>query len=99
MANNKIINSNTPVYGIYKTTHVWNFKKVALSCFFLNKYAAGEVLEDQKQLDSNSFYHILRSTYGQIFEGGISYDGRKPMLFKDLDDYYSYLSRDNEKQL
>ena len=99
MANNRTINSNTPVYGIYKTTHVWNFKKIALSCFFLNEYDAGEVIEDQKQVDENSFYHILRATYGQIFEGGVSYDGARPRLFKNLDEYYSYLSKDNERKL
>ena len=99
MADNQKINSYTRVYGIFKTTHRCNFRKMAMSCFFLNELDAGEVAEDLQDKDNNAFYHILRSTYGQIFEGGISHDGANPRLFKSLEEYYAYISRDSEKQL
>lgn len=99
MSNNQKINSYTRVYGIFKTTHACNYRRMALNCFFLNHVDVTELMEDLREKDENAVYSTLSSTYGQIFEGGISHDGARPMLFKNLDEYYAYLSRDDEKQL
>ena len=52
-----------------------------------------------QQENDNAFYHIFRSTYGEIFQGGIPYNGPSPKLFKNLNEYYTYLNNDNEQQL
>lgn len=99
MKNTSELNYYTKVYGIYKSTHPCNFKKMALTCFFLNEFDAGEIVEDMQQKDNNAFYHIFRSTYGEIFQGGISYVGPSPKLFENLNEYYGFLNIDDEKQL
>ena len=59
MKNSSTLNSYTKVYGIYKSTHPCNFKKIALTCFFLNEFDAGEVIEDMQQENDNKVYYLF----------------------------------------
>jgi len=98
MTDKNKINSETAVYGLYKTTFGYDYKKVALNTFFLNAIDALELKEHLLESGSHAFYSTLKSTYGRIFEGGISYSGALPRLFENIDEYFAFKNKD-EMQL
>jgi len=84
------IKPNTLVYGLYKTTHPCNYRSVALNCFFLNPIDALELKEYLVDRGEFAYYTSLDSTYGQIFQGGITYNGAKPILYENVRDYFAH---------
>jgi hypothetical protein len=93
------IKPNTKVYGLYKTTHSCNYKRVALNCFFLNPIDALELKEYLVDRGEFAYYTSLDSTYGQIFQGGITYNGAKPILYESIREYFEKSMENDGKDM
>lgn len=93
------IKPNTKVYGLYKTTHSCNYKRVALNCFFLNPIDALELKEYLVDRGEFAYYTTLKSTYGQIFQDAIAHNGANPVLFENLKDYFAHSMESDGKDM